>query len=54
MKLYKIIYKFHTDKWNIGNMFLEANSPEDARKKMDMHESCIISIDKFKPNDSPN
>lgn len=44
---WKVTYRAKADgKWRIMYRVLQANSKEDAIKKMDMWEPLIISVDK--------
>lgn len=46
MKTFKITYKFK-DRfgWKIGYRLLQANSVEDANKKIDIYEKLIIKTE---------
>jgi len=47
MQNFRITYKVKDGKWTIQQRIIQANSPEDAIKKMDMWPPLIIKVDKL-------
>ena len=46
MQNFKVTYKVKDVKWIIQERTIQANSPEDAVKKMDIWPELIIKIEK--------
>lgn len=46
MRNFKVTYKVKDVKWIIQERIIQANSPEDAVKKMDIWPELIIKIEK--------
>jgi hypothetical protein len=44
---YLITYKIKEGKWKLVSKTIQANSPEDAIKKMDMWPPLIIKVEKI-------
>ncbi len=47
MQNFKVTYKVKDGKWIIQQRIIQANSPEDAIKKMDMWPPLIIKVEKI-------
>ena len=47
MQNFKVTYKVKDVKWTIQQRIIQANSPEDAIKKMDMWPPLIIKVKKI-------
>jgi hypothetical protein len=47
MQNFKVIYKVKDVKWIIQERIIQANSPEDAIKRMDMWPPLIIKVEKI-------
>jgi hypothetical protein len=47
MKNFRVTYKIKEDKWKVIHKTIQANSPEDAIKKMDMWPPLIIKVEKI-------
>lgn len=45
MKKFKITFRVYDPNPQVRQKTIEANSKEDALRKIDMHESCIIAIE---------
>jgi len=48
MQNFKVTYKVKDVKWIIQERTIQANSPEDAIKKMDIWPELIIKVEKQK------
>jgi len=44
---FKVTYKIKDGKWKVIHKIIQANSPEDAIKKMDMWPPLIIKVEKI-------
>ena len=47
MQNFRVTYKVKDGKWTIQHKTIQANSPEDAIKKMDMWPPLIIKVEKI-------
>jgi len=47
MQNFKVTYKVKDVKWTIQQRIIQANSPEDAIKKMDMWPPLILKVEKI-------
>jgi hypothetical protein len=47
MKNFRVTFKVKDVKWTIQQKTIQANSPEDAIKKMDMWAPLIIKVEKI-------
>jgi hypothetical protein len=47
MKNFRVTYKIKDGKWKLVSKTIQANSPEDAIKKMDMWPPLIIKVEKI-------
>lgn len=52
MQNFKVTYKVKDVKWIIQERTIQANSPEDAIRKMDMWPELIIKVEKQKTEKS--
>ena len=46
MQNFKVTYKIKDGKWKIVNKIIQANSPEDAIRKMDMWPPLILKVER--------
>jgi hypothetical protein len=47
MQNFKVTYKVKDVKWTIQQRIIQANSPEDAIKRMDMWPPLILKVEKI-------
>ncbi len=47
MQNFRVTYKVKDFKWTIQQRIIQANSPEDAIKRMDMWPPLIIKVEKI-------